>query len=737
MSYRATTSEVGMAIENNELLSLRLGAKLTQEDLATQIGISQSQVSRYEQEPDSATMAIHKAWRQVCGQISARQPLEYGAPYAEIRSQIQLIASYAETAPATLDPTVFQAAPDPKEIIGQIQAIGRKPRLAFCGRFDQGKSQLANTLMGGNYLPTGYQPLTSLLCLVRHISDRPSWFKEDVWIMSKGFDFNLGDDQEHCLKHRVVAGSFDTLRRYGTHQDNPLPDSENHSVALVYIDSPFLLGCDIVDLPGYGNSQADQDKVEMAHSLFDILVYASTADGFLQETDLQYIHALLGTLPAMEAYDASVPVLRNVYLVATKATMATEALDDILTKSSDRSFRHLHEDLERRAMGMGRPIISQEDFRKRFFTYLIENPTIRENFELDLTDLLKTVFPVRVRARVDQGIAHLKKDAKTYYTHWTKQLVDALDSRDEARHNIDQIEQAEPERLHKIDTKHRRILEIIADNRRRSAAYISTELQSIITVDKVEEIIRSRYDDDKKEAKQLAGTYITNHVQNKLTNLLGLRAKELAPEIDDILDCYRNAGNKVPGMEVGLISVPFDAQGIFLGALVGVGTFGALSAWAAAAAAGSNLGAYLLVPTVVSWLSSIGISVGGTAAAISMVSAIGGPVTIGIGLAVIAAITVWSLFGSSWQHRLAKGICAALKEKKFLDELTKLSNKFWDDTTSGFDSAMETTEKAFQESLESLQHLVRATTREEITAMINQVEATRDFFGGIPWRAAN
>lgn len=72
-----------------------------------------------------------------------------------------------------------------------------------------------------------------------------------------------------------------------------------------------------------------------------------------------------------------------------------------------------------------------------------------------------------------------------------------------------------------------------------------------------------------------------------------------------------------------------------MGAVASLTTFGALATWASIVAAGSNLGAYLLVPTVVSFLSSIGVSVGGTAAAASIVAVLGGPITIGIGIAVV------------------------------------------------------------------------------------------------------
>jgi len=720
------------AIQSYDLAKMRADAKITQEDMAAHLGISQSQVSRHEQDNGNTPFGIVLAWVQFCGQISTKQGLEYGAPYRDIATQLKLMSDYAETAPAPLDASPFKDAPTAANFVRQVKNLGRKPRVAVCGRFDQGKSRLANTLLGSDPLPTAYQPATAIISLVRHVSERPAWVKEDVWIMRKGFDLNQANDEEHCNDYKIVAGSFDTLKKYGTHNDNQPADAEQCFAALVFVDSAFLLGCDLLDLPGYGHSLDDHTKAELAHSLADILIYASAAQGFMDQQDLQFSNALLKQLPTLEAQDDTLPVLRNVFFVATMARQDLNDLEDIITKASSRAYTHLLEGLQARGELIGRPI-TLTDFRARFFTYLVDDPSRRKTFEEDLAGLLSTVCPIQVRGRLDSWVVELKNSTKGYCDGWTARLVEALENRDRAQGSLEMLERAEPLRQRRVGSKTERILSTIAANKAASTNFIKANLSKLVTPDYVEGRIRERYE-DKKDAQQLAGSYLIDHVQNKLNAFLAERAQELVPEINDILADYQAAGTSVGGVELGAMTVPFNVKGVFLGALAASGTAGAMAAWAAATAASAEVGSAMLLPGVASYLAGIGATTGGVVSTSSLIAALAGPITIVIGLAVLIGLAAYALFGASWQSRLAKKICEALKEQHFLDMLTTHSEKYWDDSRHGFKKGMAATEAAFQENLGNLRMLMNATSREKMTTMIAQVGATRDFFGGIPWR---
>lgn len=720
------------AFQSFDLAKMRADAKISQEEMAAHLGVSQSQVSRYELDQGNAPFGVVMAWVQFCGQISTEQGLEYGAPYGDITTQIKLMSDYAETAPAPLDISLFKDAPTAANFVRQVKNLGRKPRVALCGRFDQGKSRLANTLLGSDPLPTGYQPETAIISLVRHTRERPSWVKEDVWIMRKGFDLNQASDEDYCKDFKTVAGSFDTLKKYGTHNDSQPADAEQCAAALVFVDLPFLLGCDLLDLPGYGHSEDDHTKAELAHSLADVLIYASAAQGFMDQQDLQFVSALLKQVPTIEAQDDTLPVLRNVFFVATMARQDLNELEDIITKSSNRAHKHLQEGLQARGELIGRPI-TLTDFRARFFTYLVDDPSRRKAFEEDLAHLLSKVCPAQVRGRLDRWVVGLKNSAKAYCEEWTARLVEALEHRDRAHGSLEMLERAEALRQRRVGSKTERILSTIEANKSASTDYIKNDLSKLVTPDYVEKRIRERYD-DKKDAQQLAASYLIDHVQNQLSAFLAERAQELVPDINDILADYQAAGTSAGGMELGSMSVPFNVKGVFLGALAMTGAAGAMAAWAAATAASAEIGSAMLLPGVASYLAGIGAISGGVVSTGSLLAALGGPITIAIGLAVLVGMSAYALFGSSWQSRLAKKLCEALKEQHFLDTLTKHSEKYWNDTRHGFQKGMAATEFAFQENSDNLRKLVNATSREEMTAMIALVGATRDFFGGIPWR---
>ncbi|KJS38143.1 MAG: hypothetical protein VR70_11190 [Rhodospirillaceae bacterium BRH_c57] len=715
------------AFQSFDLAKMRADAKISQEDMAAHLGVSQSQVSRYEQDQNSAPFGVVMAWAQFCGEISTKRGLEYGTPYRDIGTQIKLMSDYAETAPDPLDPSLFNDSPTAANFLRQVRILGRKPRIAICGRFDQGKSRLANTLMGSDALPTAYQPATAIISLVRHVSTRPSWLKEDVWVMAKGFDLNRADEEAHCNDFKIVAGSFDTLKQFGTHNEAQTVRTEKCFAALVFVDSPFLLGCDLLDLPGYNGPADDHDKAELAHSLADVLIYASSAQGFMDQQDLQFVNALLKQLPIIEAEDASLPLMRNVFFVATMARQDPNDLEDIITKASSRAYRHLLEGLEGRS---GQ--ITLSDFQARFFTYLVDDPSRRQAFEDDLSDILSMVFPVQVRRRLDNTVVELKNSAKAYCDGWSVRLVDALENRDRAQGSLELLERAEPLRQRRLGEKTERVNTAIAEHKAASSDFIKVALSKLVAPDYVEKLIRERYE-DKKEAQQLAASYLVDHVQNKLNAFLVERTQQLMPEIDDILAEYQAAGTSADGMQVGQTTVPFDAQGAFFGGLAAAGTVGAMAAWAAGTAASAGAGAAISFASMAGFTASSVGAMGTT----GVLAALGGPITIAVGLAVMFGLAGYALFGASWQSRLAKKICEAMKERQFLDVLTQHSTKYWADTATGFTQGIAATEKSFQENLGNLRKLVNATSRDDMTALIAQVGATRDFFGGIPWRQGN
>lgn len=707
----------------------RNDAKITQAEMATFLGVSQSQVSRYEQDPENVPAGMLRKWNQICGAVSSGKGLEMNDPRVELQGRIKLMTDYAVVEPHRGTISAEKLPATAAEFLNSVQITAKKPRVGVFGQFDAGKSRLINVLLGGNRLPTGYQPATSVVCLLRHMNDKPVWQAEDVWLMSKGFNLDMAGDKAHCLEHKMFAGGYESLSQYGTHTGTGR--EQKAFAATVYVDSPLLLGADLVDLPGYGHSDDDKDRAEMAQKMVDVLIYASPATGFLNQNDLTYLSVLLRNLPVLEDSNGNAAPLRNMLIVATHAHHINQQgeLNKILDSAAARSYKHLDNAVADRILQANAPI-TQNDFQHRFFTFSADDGSIRNAFEQDLKDLLTNVIPASTLYKVQQHVLLAKSEATSSCGQWILGLQMALDEREKAQSEITAIQKDEPNRLRKKRIHLQKIDGLITHFANESNALIAKTFAERANLLAIEAMIKNRYD-NKKEAHQLAATYLIDTIQKSINDGVRVKANELGEEIDVFLDGYGPALDK-NSLQAG--GWDFNARVAFMSAMSGIGTIGALAAWASIAAAGSNLGAYILIGQVVGWLSSIGISVGGAGTVMAFVSSIGGPITLGIAAAITVALAVFSLFGDSWQTKLAKKIHEGLTKQRAEKQMCDGVAKYWADTKNAFEIAVTKTEEAYQNKLKSLYILAFTTEREEIEIELRFAKETRDFFAGMPWR---
>ena len=208
-------------------------------------------------------------------------------------------------------------------------------------------------------------------------------------------------------------------------------------------------------------------------------------------------------------------------------------------------------------------------------------------------------------------------------------------------------------------------------------------------------------------------------------------------DIDDFLGIYEEALLKLLNLSIGSVRIPFDSKGAFIGGLTGLGGVGALAVWAAAL---GNLGAYILVAKAVSLLAVLGISIsGGVATAVSFVAAIGGPITLAVGLVAAAAFVGWALFGESWQSRLAKKIVSHFEEQRIVDEFCEAIDEYWTDTAKAFDKGADAVEDKFQAYIQHLREVTSNDTasKKRIEHILHELRKLQAFFAGIPWKPGN
>lgn len=723
---------------DTDLEGLRKAAGISQAEMAAYLEISQSQVSRYEQDPEEVPMRIFRKWQGFCGHISSNRALDLGQPepMAEVNKRIELINGYLDAHPTPPADFSMEQLEKDSDVVSvdhlreTIERVGRKPRVGLFGRFDMGKSRLANMLMGGDSLPAQYQPTTSIACLIRHMDDKPEWQPEDVWIMDKGFDLDRPDDEEHCKAHRLIGGGYETLRDHGTHaRDGAKRTFEEAAAAVVYVRSDFLKGCDLIDLPGYQHHEGDDQRAEMARRIADVIIYVSLAAGFMNEQDRGYLAQLTRQLPAFETPDNGLPPLRNLMVVATRADIAGGDPNQILDLACRNTFDGIGDTLKDRGEQIDVPL-SCDDLRNRFFTYSADHHSFRERFENDLKELLARVAPQRVLESLDQVVRKAKASNTRSCDGLIESIEGSLDNRERAQQEISSVLADESERVEKKNRHELTVLRLIDSLKRESLSEAKEIYCRHADAERIEKLIKRRYD-DKKKAKELAPTYVVEQLQRALDNSLQKKSERLSTEVDSFLEQYQTAIGDNSNLGD---SWNFNAKGAFIGALAGFGTFGALATWASVVAAGSNLGGYILAAKIVSMLSSIGISVGGSATVMSVISALGGPVTIAVGIGVAVGAIIAALAGDSWQRKLAKRIVKGLEKEGAEEIIEKEITKFWDDTKRAFKHAAKETEKDFRKKLESLRRIAFDTNVDVLKEHLSFTKDLRDFFAGIPWK---
>lgn len=202
-----------------------------------------------------------------------------------------------------------------------------KPTVAIVGRSDTGKSTLINSLIGAEKMPAKWTPTTSTAVYVKHIKDRPAFIHDEAWIFKrecgneKFWNSKRLYDEKYCEKWKVAGGDLSLLETYSTRQGGGLKTEAGSAV--VFVDAPILLNCDIIDLPGYGTETASDDVITAktaAHA--DVLIYLSLASGFLRIEDIEYLKNNVRTLPVLEKKgENGLKPLANLFVIGVFSTV--------------------------------------------------------------------------------------------------------------------------------------------------------------------------------------------------------------------------------------------------------------------------------------------------------------------------------------------------------------------------------------------------------------------------------
>ena len=737
-----------MASKKSRLAELRQRAGLTQADLAQLFGITQGQVSRHEENGEIPSR-LAKPWARHLGVTTDDilpdddEPVDVtpvfdcdNSLYADLTENLHLLQQYIDRFPhleetGEQEDGLFTIA----QFRDRVTALAEKPWVVVTGHFDAGKSHLCNFYLGGSYLPTAYRPTTKYPTFAHHVSDRPDWIKEDLWLMGPEFEPERWHDEKHCTEHRLLAGSWDTLQEHA--KLHGADESGAEGAVLAFVDASLLHSCVLVDLPGYDDTQTKATLIDQAGSRASVLLYICRAQGFLDSGDFTRIGHLLRQIPHYEAADEHFPVLGNLFIIASHAHpgITTDQLsDEILGRGARDFYQHfeenLFEDLKRQT---GRSI-TFEDVQARFFSFYQETPVRRQKLEAALKPLLEVHMPPIQAKGAGSEIHRFKEEGPALYAKRIDKYEKFVREKSEAKRFLEKLEEAEPARRKEHDALVERVKHKIASFKDRDLEHVRTVFQNETWVENLEAMIERRYA-NKKAAQKLAAGYVLEEIQSKTARF----RHDLVDDTRDIIERFfedydahmEKFSDAAPGEGV---RTPFDAKAVFLGGVAGLGTLGALGAWAATL---GNLSGYIIVSKIAAALGLSSLTAAGAAGPTAAVAALGGPVVLGMGLAIVAGLAVWRLFAGNWRNRLAKKIREAFEKERVLPQLENMVRSFWDETVAAFQKGAKSLDEAHKKNLEELRAAFGGP-QENLRILelrLQRCEELKSFFAAIPWRS--
>ncbi|MHB9336952.1 dynamin family protein [Fusobacterium polymorphum] len=713
--------------------------KLTQAELAELIGVRQDRISRLEQNLDTISLeelvVLSKKTGKSLDEITNYKrdipnKLEVKDSWNKVRyiksTIINYIKDYSPKNNLNYESKIG-------ELRKNIEAIARKPRIVFSGKSDSGKSTMINALLGKEKMPTNWTPTTSIIVYVKDILDRPDYMEEELWIFKKGKDEEWDDtrlyDEKYCREWKIAGGNAEMLSQYGVRRGEEY--NKDIGSAVLFIDSPILKNCDILDIPGItAGIDSDNIAANQAKLKADVLVYLSQASGFLQTEDANYLKEALEVLPPLEKIEGTgLSPMSNLFVVATHAHHINPRTDlkKICDSGCDRFTKTLPESFWKRYSNNSKRLFSEKDLRKRFFTYTTDIEDLREDFEKELKNTIENL-PKLLENKVFNLTKEYAKNESSEMKREIENYEKLINKREDCSKLLEEIKKNEPKRKFSLEENNRNVKNRIFDLDTETKKKFREDFNQMLTEENIIKIIDKRGYKNKKADLEELGSYISSEIQDIYRKNLEKTTEKFKDTMDEYLVETQKSlelANSSSGINIDL---DFDFKSAFIGGLAGAATLGGLAFWASTL---GNLGAYILVAKGVSVLSALGISIaGGTATATAFVASIGGPITLGIAAALLVGVAIWGIFSDSWKKKIAKKIIEEFK--KHVAKYDEAITKYWLDTENGFDIAKDKMEEEWQKYVNNLEDELYNYDINKLKETLKNAKEVKDFFTNMP-----
>lgn len=713
--------------------------KLTQNELAELISVRQDRISRLEQNLDTISLEelvvlAKKTGKSLDEIANYKKDIPHELTISDSWDKVRYIKNTIINYIRDFFPKNNQKYINKIEDLRKnIEGITRKPRIVFSGKSDSGKSTMINALIGKEKMPTNWTPTTSIIVYVKDILERPDYIEDELWIFRKGKNTEWDDtrlyDEKYCREWKIASGNAEILSQYGVRKGHDY--NKDVGSAVLFVDSPILKNCDILDIPGItAGIESDNIAANQAQLKADILVYLSQASGFLQIEDANYLKEALEVLsPLEETEGTSLSPMSNLFIVATHAHHINPRTDlkNICDSGCDRFADTVADSFWKKYSHNSKEIFTKKDLRKRFFTYAIDIEDLRENFEKELKNTIENL-PKLLEKKVFNITKDYIKNESEKMRKEVQKYEGLINEREHYSKLLEEIKKNEPKRKFLLEENNRNVKSKIFDLDNETKQKFKEDCNRILTEENIVKIIDEREYKNKKNDLEKLGSYISSEVQDVYRKNL----EKTTEKFKNIMDEYLLKTQKsfeIDNFNSMNISLDFDFKSAFIGGLAGVATLGGLAFWASTL---GNLGAYILVAKGVSVLSALGISIaGGTATATAFVASIGGPITLGIAAAILVGLAIWGIFsGSNWKRKIAKKII-----KEFNKNIYKYDNaitQYWSDTESGFNVAKDKMEEEWQNYITNLEKELYHSDVNELKETLKNAKEVETFFLNTP-----
>ena len=706
----------------------------TRSAFAELLGVEQSSVSQWEEDPDSITYPIIQRILEKTG-VSYEEltgwekpvfaPLKVKDTWKNAEFTKCTLSEYVNNMLNRLDLSEELRSAYIDDLNAGIHSSLIKPKVAIVGRSDTGKSTLINALIGNDKMPTSWTPTTSIAVYIKHVSDRPDFIEEDVWVFKNSLDGkNMWNErmlynEEYCRSWKIASGGVEILSSFGTRQGENYDKAAGSAV--IFLDAPILKNCDIVDLPGFGTETKSDDYITFGVApKADVIIYLSLANGFMRREDIEYLKCNIGELPIWEEKESNtLSPLQNLFVVASQAhTIGRDPAE--LLRILDSGCEELTKTLpngywaeREKASGYVYSDGGYAELRARFFAYTTDILDVCKPFNEELTKLLE-VLPVIIDERTKEFVRKYVASRKPNLINELQKYDGIMAEKQRYEELLSAIDANELSRVQENDSRKETCRSEISRLCKESLDEFSSYISNTVNIDALVTLMRERGVKNKKKDIEQFGSFLMSKLQAQCEDILKSKSKILSEKAKEYITAFSESIENP--FKNSSINVDFDAGWAFASALSKIGMVG-------------GLGVFLKGTLL---FMSAGLGIGTSVWAGVLTSSIFGPIGLVAGLLIVGGLNVVKLFGGGWENNVAKKIVGEIEENKLAEKYRAGITEYWDQTESAFEQAAAKLDEEWNAYVEDLRKMIDSYDINEIQNKIETLKGLSDFFDSIP-----